>query len=182
MSPCSLALAGHNCVQDFQISGAFAADWFDIAAKAATPVAVPTLRRMLGTLFAERFKLAFHRDAKEPSSLVLVVSKGGPKLRGSQEDAPGVLRRDKAAMMAQHATMSEFVGTPAGPLRTPVIDKTGLTARYDFTVDLSSYFADAKPGQQPDMTGITMSALREQLGLNLESKKGTVEILVIDHC
>ncbi|MBZ5631497.1 MAG: TIGR03435 family protein [Acidobacteriia bacterium] len=84
-------------------------------------------------------------------------------------------------MVAQHATMAEFIGTLAGPLRTPVIDKTGLTGRYDFTVDLSSYFADAKPGQQTDMTSIMMSALREQLGLNLESRKEPVEILVIDH-
>jgi len=52
-------------VQDFRISGALGADRFDIAARAATPVAVPTLRTMLGTLLAERFKLAFHRDTKE---------------------------------------------------------------------------------------------------------------------
>jgi uncharacterized protein (TIGR03435 family) len=109
------------------------------------------------------------------------VAKGGPKLRSSQEDAPGVLRPSKGAMVAQHASMLEFIGTLAGPLRTPVVDKTGLTGRYDFTVDLSSYFADAKPGEQPDMTAIVMSALREQLGLSLESRKEPVEILVIDH-
>jgi uncharacterized protein (TIGR03435 family) len=66
-------------------------------------------------------------------------------------------------------------------LQTPVVDKTGLSGRYDFTVDLSSYLADTKPGEQPDMTGIMVSALREQLGLNLESRKERVEILVIDH-
>jgi uncharacterized protein (TIGR03435 family) len=77
--------------------------------------------------------------------------------------------------------MSEFISTLTGPLRSPVVDQTGLTGRYDFTVDLSSYFADSKPGEQPDMVGIMMSALREQLGLNLESRKVPVEILVIDH-
>jgi uncharacterized protein (TIGR03435 family) len=77
--------------------------------------------------------------------------------------------------------MSEFVDTLSGPLRTPVVDKTGLTRRYDFTVDLSSYFSAGKPGEQPDMTAIVMSALHEQLGLNLEARKETVEILVIDH-
>jgi uncharacterized protein (TIGR03435 family) len=167
-------------VQDFQIAGALGADRFDIVAKAAAPVTVPTLRAMLGTLLAERFNLRLHRETRELSSLVLVVAKGGPKLRSSQEDAPGILRPDRGAMVAQHATMSEFVGTLSGPLRTPVIDKTGLAGRYDFSIDLSSYFADAKPGQQPDMTSMMMSALREQLGLNLESKKEPVEILVID--
>lgn len=168
-------------VQDFQIAGTLSADRFDIVAKAATPVTVPTLRAMLGTLLAERFQLSFHRETRKLSSLVLVVAKGGPKLRSSKEDGPGLLRPDRSAMVAQHATMSEFVGTLAGPLRTPVIDKTGLTGRYDFTVDLSPYFADAKPGQQPDVTVIIMSAMREQLGLNLESRKEPVEILLIDH-
>lgn len=168
-------------VQDFQIAGALGADRFDIVAKAAAPTTVPMLRTMLGTLLAERFKLTLHRDTRELSSLVLVVAKGGPKLRSSQEDAPGVLRPDRSAIVAQHATMSEFIGTLAGPLRTPVIDMTGLTGRYDFTVDLRSYFAEGKPGQQPDMTSILMSALREQLGLSLESRKARVEILVIDH-
>jgi uncharacterized protein (TIGR03435 family) len=168
-------------VQDFQIFGALSADRFDIAAKAAAKTTVPVLRAMMGTLLAERFKLTFHRDIRELSSLVLVVAKGGSKLRNSQEDAPGILRPEKGAMVAQHATMPEFIGTLAGPLRTPVIDKTGLTGRYDFSVDLSSYFEDGKPGQQPDLTAILMSALHEQLGLNLESRKEPVQILVIDH-
>ena len=168
-------------VQDFQIFGALGPERFDITAKASTPTNVSTLRAMLAALLVERFQLKFHRDNRELSSLVLVVAKGGPKLRSSQDDAPGVLRPSKSAMVAQHATMSEFISTLSGPLRTPVIDKTGLTGRYDFTVDLSSYFTDTKPGQQPDMTSVIMSALREQLGLNLESRKEAVEILVIDH-
>jgi uncharacterized protein (TIGR03435 family) len=172
-------------VQDFQIVGNLGTDRFDITAKAGGPPTVPPtvsmMREMLGTLLADRFKLTFHRDTKQLASLSLVVAKGGPKLRASHEDAPGILRPSKSAMVAQHATLAEFVRTLSGPLRTPVVDKTGLTGRYDFTVDLSSYFASTKAGEQPDITGIVMSALREQLGLNLESRKEPVEILVIDH-
>jgi uncharacterized protein (TIGR03435 family) len=168
-------------VQGFQVTGVLGSDRFDIAAKAAAPATAPTLRAMLGSLLAERFKLAVHWDTKERKSLALVVAKGGPKLRSSEEGGPGVLKPNKGSMVAQHTSMSEFIGTLSGPLRSPVVDKTGLTGRYDFTVDLSSYFADVKPGEQPDMTAIVMSALREQLGLNLESRKETVEILVIDH-
>jgi uncharacterized protein (TIGR03435 family) len=168
-------------VQDFQISGVSGADRFDVIAKAAMPVTVPELRAMLRNLLAERFKLTLHRETKELPSLVLVLTKGGPKLQPSREDGPGILRPDKAAMVARHATIAEFIGALAGPLRAPVIDKTGLTGRYDFTVDLSSYLGDAKTGQAPDMTDIVASALREQLGLNLESRKVPLEILVIDH-
>ena len=85
---------------------------------------------------------------KQLASLTLVVAKGAPKLHISQEDGPGILRPNKGAMVAQHATVSEFIGTLAGPLRTPVVDKTGLTGRYDVTVDLGSYFADdPEPGE-----------------------------------
>jgi len=168
-------------VQDFQIAGPLNAERFDVTGKSSAPATVPALRTMLGALLAERFKLAFHRETKDLSSLVLVVAKGGPKLRVSQEDTPGVLQHERAAMVAHHATMPEFIGTLSGPLRMPVIDKTGLTGRYDFTVDLGSYLAAAKSGEQPDMTAIMMSALREQLGLNLELRKESVGILVIDH-
>ncbi len=164
-------------VQDFQIVGALSVDRFDIAAKAAAPETVPALRAMMGTLLAERFKLAFHRDVQERKSLDLVVAKGGPKLHRSEVDAAGVLRPTQGAMVAEHGSMKEFVSTLSGPLRTPVVNKTGLTGRYDFTVDLSSY----PMGEQPDMTAIVMSALREQLGLSLVARKEKVEILVIEH-
>src|SRR5215469_5891906 len=76
-------------VQDSQITGALGPDRFDITAKAATPTSAAIMRSMLGTLLADRFKLELHRDTKELSSLVLVVAKEAPKLRTSQEDAPG---------------------------------------------------------------------------------------------
>jgi uncharacterized protein (TIGR03435 family) len=168
-------------IQDFQITGTLGPDRFDISAKAAAPATVPALRGMLGALLEERFKLTFHRDTKELSFFALVVAKGGPKLNLSHDDTPGVLRPSKAAMVGQHASMSEFGGTLSGPLRTPVIDKTGLTGRYDFTVDLSSGLGGVNPGEHPDLLTIVMSALREQLGLSLERRKGSVEVLVIDH-
>ena len=166
---------------DFEITGDLGTDRFDITAKAGSPSEVSALRPMLGALLGDRFKLTFHRESRQLSSLTLVVAKGGPKLHISQEDGPGILRPSKGAMVAQHATMAEFIGTLSGPLRTPVVDKTGLTGRYDFAVDLSSYFAETKEGEQPDLLAIIMSALREQLGLTLESHKEPVEILVVDH-
>jgi uncharacterized protein (TIGR03435 family) len=168
-------------LQDFQIIGVTDTGRFDIAVKASEPAAVPALRGMLGALLAERFKLTFHRDTRQLPFLALVVAKGGPKLSLSQGDGPGVLQPTRGAMVAQHATMAEFTGSLTGPLRTPVIDRTGLTGRYDFTIDLSSGFADVKPGEPPDMATIVIAALRQQAGLNLESRKGPVEILVIDH-
>lgn len=161
-------------VQEFQIVGDLGSERFDIAAKAGGVATAAMMREMLGGLLAERFKRTFHRDAKQMASLALVVVKGGPRLTVSQEDAPGVLRPSRSA------TMAEYVRTLSGPLRTPVVDRTGLTGRYDFTVDLSSHFASAKGGEAPDITSIVRTALREQVGLNLEALREMVEILVID--
>src|SRR6185295_8828913 len=70
----------------------------------------------------------------------------------------------------ERATMEEFVGVLTQPLQSPVLSQTGLTKRYDFVLDNSP----------PDMAGILVTALNEKLGLNLESKKAPIEILVID--
>jgi uncharacterized protein (TIGR03435 family) len=58
-----------------------------------------------------------------------------------------------------------------------------LKGLYDFTVDLTSYIpTEFKPGDPPpDIVGIAMSVLQDQLGLKLEAKKAPVQILIIDH-
>jgi uncharacterized protein (TIGR03435 family) len=166
-------------VQDFQVAGLSATERYDIAAKASGPVPASELRVMLGTLLADRFKLAFHRESKLLPSYVLVVAKGGAKLRESKDEGPGMLRPNKASLSAQHASLLEFAGALAGPLRTPVIDRTGLFGRYDFAIDLMPYFPETKAADL-DFAGIVIGALRDQLGLTLESRKEPIEILVVE--
>jgi uncharacterized protein (TIGR03435 family) len=76
----------------------------------------------------------------------------------------------------------------SGPLGRTVIDKTGLTGIYDIALDWppddprsASPFAPPGPGLAPEDTAPRLlDALKEQLGLKLESQKGPVEIFVID--
>lgn len=172
-------------IEEYQIDGpAFlAADRYEIAARASGPVSVADLKRMLGALLADRFRLAFHRETKVLPALVLGVARGGPKLRESNDPGPGVMQPNRAAMSAQHTSMAEFARSLAGPLRTPVLDRTGLTGRYDFTVDLLPYFPDnpGAKGGQPDFADIAKSALRDQLGLTLDQRRESIEVLVVDH-
>ena len=94
----------------------------------------------------------------------------------------------------------ESTGTPidmlahvlSRQLGRTVVDKTGLTGNYDFTLD---YTPDnmpmpvhggpeggPKPEMQPDAGGPSLfTAVQEQLGLKLESTKATVDVIVIDH-
>jgi uncharacterized protein (TIGR03435 family) len=65
----------------------------------------------------------------------------------------------------------------------PVIDQTGLTGTFDVVVEF--VLETNGPGggdSQPDPSGPTfLQALKEQLGLRLESQKGPAQVLVIDH-
>lgn len=57
----------------------------------------------------------------------------------------------------------------------PIVDLTGLKGVYDFTLEWVTA-DDARNGAQPSM----FDAVQEQLGLKLERRKQTVEILMID--
>jgi len=82
--------------------------------------------------------------------------------------------------------MTVIVNLLAGPLGRPVINKTGLSGRFDidFRYTPGSGQApssdDAAPVDDP-RTASLFTALQEQLGLRLEPSKGPVDVLVIDH-
>jgi len=61
-------------------------------------------------------------------------------------------------------------------LDRPVVDQTGLTGRFDFTLEWSS---DSNATDSPGPT--FLEALRDQLGLKLTSTKGPIQTLIIDH-
>jgi uncharacterized protein (TIGR03435 family) len=69
----------------------------------------------------------------------------------------------------------------------PVLDRIGLSGAFDFTIefapgDLPQGLGGPPPNSEPDATGPTFfEALQDQLGLKLESTKGPVRVLVIDH-
>jgi uncharacterized protein (TIGR03435 family) len=67
----------------------------------------------------------------------------------------------------------------------PVLDQTGLNGKFDFTIEYTpdpNGPARNRPNFQPDESGPTfLEALKDQLGLKLESTKGPVDVLVVDH-
>jgi len=80
-----------------------------------------------------------------------------------------------------------FIGDTfgAGAMGRPMIDQTGLSGRFDFTLE----WTQERPGQSPpganaqtEPAGVSFEdALRDQLGIKLQARKGPVSILVIDH-
>jgi uncharacterized protein (TIGR03435 family) len=173
-------------VQDSQISGPpwLQSEHYDITARTDGRVTVEQLKLMMRTLLAERFQLTFHRQSKEMRSYVLTVAKSGHKLRESAAEAKPSRQNSATGTAARAFTMGEFADFIAGPLKTPVVDMTGLKGKYDFVLDFTPYLPENAQVMRPDYAdtnGIIISALQGELGLKLESKRESVEVLVIDH-
>lgn len=197
-------------IHDFQLSGGpvwINSDRYNIEAKAEGPPVFSQEYRMLQlrrlqTLLEDRFNLAVHRETRELPVYELTVAKGGAKLqpptcipRASTDVtvAPGKSMRDYCGWGGwgigryefTDGNMSNLAGGLSGMLERIVVDKTGITGRFHLQLtfapdDSVRRFPDLPappPGDAPNI----FTALQEQLGLKLESAKGPVEVLVIDH-
>lgn len=136
------------------------------------------LQKMMQSLLAERFKLLTHRETKELPLYALVTAKGGPKF------TLGPVPESMGQTPFQVPGMGRLIGTQvsaemlakalSGQLNKTVQDHTGLTGVFDFKLEWSP---DASPvPERPSL----FTAIQEQLGLRLESRRGPVEVLVID--
>jgi uncharacterized protein (TIGR03435 family) len=184
---------------------------FNVTAKIAPGATKDQFRLMQQNLLAERFGLKVHWETREMAIYELVVAKGGPRMKeaGPEKPAdpdqprpglPTTITRDKngypvlppgdrsmtmmvgngkAARRVRHETMEQTASYLSIQLGRTVVDVTGLTGKYDFDLywqnNSGSAAADGDSG--PGLP----QAIQEQLGLKLESKKGPVKFLVIDH-
>ncbi len=171
------------------------ADSYDFLAEAPGQVR-PTLDEqmtMLRKLLDERFKLTLHREPKEFPIYALTVAKGGPKLTEavpdtSPEGSPPLvfmLSPDRARLPARNATMGELAWVmQRAALDRAVVDKTGLTGRYDFdlewTPDETQFGGNVPAGNPEPPKPDLFAAMQQQLGLRLEATRGPIEALVID--
>jgi len=174
-------------VQDSQISGATSTvsdllngERYDIVAKSTEPIPDGQLKLMLQNLLAGRFKLALHKQSRDMRVYALVVAQNGPKLRESQGEGESKQQaRSKLARQWTRTDMAQFAVEISGAMEAPVLDQTRLLAKYDFSLDLTPYLPTT--GERPDIAGMMITAIQEQLGLKVESRRAAVDVLVIDH-
>jgi uncharacterized protein (TIGR03435 family) len=166
---------------------------------------------VLQTLLEDRFKLKIHRETKELPVYALTVAKNGLKLQKSSctpfdvnnppppprpgEKLPyicGSVREGGSGLNwtleALGMSMTELARNLSLRLDRTVVDKTGSKETFDVHLNYAREFAAGGPGKSSDPTAAVDSsrpsiftAMQEQLGLRLESAKGPVEVLVIDH-
>ncbi len=143
--------------------------------------------RMLRTLIEDRFQMRFRRATKELTVYALTVAKGGAKLDENKDGGDLEARNSGAGRETyRNFPMPIFANILAAHLEDTVVDKTGLTGSYDFRLEFTPERTgqSAGDGHEPaaHVDGPSLfTALREQLGLELNRRKTPVELLVIEH-
>lgn len=191
-------------LRTFQLSGGpgwINTDAYDITAKpesavqAADASAAPVTdqerktrnelwKERMRALLADRFGLLVHREMKDQPVYLLIVGKNGSKMKevatphGEQGTRGGAGRSQGMA-----ATMPMLANTLANATGRVVLDKTGLTGKYDYMLEWAPEVSAAESRDSAAVSsGPTIfTAVEEQLGLKLESAKEPVEMIVIDH-
>ena len=149
---------------------------YDVSAKAEAGVLLtpenPALR--MQRLLAERFKLAVHTENKIFDGYALVAAKGGPKLTPTAGgEGAGSIFPDGLRLM--NMPLRDFARLLRSLAGRPVVDKTGVQGRYDFTMSFRRL-------DDPDSTLPAFgTALEEEFGLKLEPGQVPLEGVVTDH-
>ena len=196
-------VAGAYGLERFQVSQG--AEWtdkwaasevYDIEARAPGD-AVPTLalaREMMQTLLAERFQLKFNRQTTVTPVYNLVVAPGGAKLEPTNFADSPPRTRDEGSAGSQIRTrflnysMADFARQMRWNLDRPLLDKTGLTGGFDFSLaytaqppGMTPAIAAAMGVPDPEPGQPVVAQIREQLGLRVVPAKEPVDSLVIVH-
>jgi len=143
-------------------------------------------KMMLQALLTERMNLAVHRETRELTVFALTLASTGPKLReAGAADAgsrPGI-RLDHQAFLGHGVPVDALLWHLSRQLHRTVINQTGLSDMYDFTLTLPQGVApgiNEPPPSESDERAI-VAAVEQQLGLKLEPRKASMRVLVIDH-
>jgi uncharacterized protein (TIGR03435 family) len=150
-------------------------------------------RNAIRVLLAERLGLKTHIETRNTAIYNLVVGKGGVKLQAAPppppsangEARPAPPPTDIQAHGSQHglefigsnSTMRALSGVLSSMVEAPVIDKTGLTGTYNYTLQIGREWSERDTESWPSI----FTAVQEQLGLKLESAHESVPNLVVDH-
>jgi uncharacterized protein (TIGR03435 family) len=184
-------------------------DYFDITARAPADTTIDQMRLMMRSLLAERFHLAIHTQTADAQVFALVLAKPGatgPHLKphpasdactgtaaspvGNLPPACGVIAHVSSSEPGLHyggrgvplalvaTSLPTMTGLAAMP--RPVIDETGLSGLYDFTL---TWVHDPTPDDSSiaDNIGNFRAALKNQLGVTLKPSHGPIDFLIVDH-
>ena len=151
---------------------------FDIDAKPPAGYEPRQLAVLMRNLLADRFKLRAHIESRTVQGFALTAAPGGHRLPAGTERT--FLTGRPGLIQGKGRTIAELTGLVADAVAAPVVDKTGLTGTYDLKLEWTPQLAAsaAAPSAQTEVSIFT--ALREQMGLRLDSIPVPIEVAVVD--
>jgi len=166
---------------------------FEIRAKAPATTPKETVKLMLQSLLADRFKLVVHNGTAPLPAYILSVGKDKPRLKEADDSAKSDCQfqeppKDRApgsipyiAFVCHNTTMDTFATNlhdwAGGYLTEPVVDSTGLKGAYDFDIKWTGRGQLQRAGAD----GISIfDAVDKQLGLKLELQTAPRPVLIVD--
>ena len=197
-----LGASGWMTTEKFDVEARLEDADFTHLADMAMEMKIDQIRLMVQSLLAERFGLKLDSSTRTSSFFELVQARGGSKLRPSvmapadpnginvvhPVAGPTLARKGRGKLEATGVSMALLddtisrmpeLGADGGfTIGDLVVDKTGLTGSFDWSLNWTPAGSDA----EQDASGPSLfTALQEQLGLKLQRTKGPVEVLVIQH-
>jgi uncharacterized protein (TIGR03435 family) len=171
----------YDLTTDDQVSGP---DWiksrgtrYEVAAKTAGDVPLMQARILTQKLLADRLKVVVRKESKPLSFAALVEAKGGAKLLAADPNRPpeasyipGRIRGSSTPMPQLALLLSTFE-------RQMILDRTGLTGRYQINLE---YLTEASGAVGDQSKPTLQSALQDQLGLRLESRREPLDAIVVE--
>jgi uncharacterized protein (TIGR03435 family) len=169
---------------------------YDMAGKPDAPGQpnVDQMKMMIQKLLADRFQLKFHFEKKDLSAYAVRITKTGSKIIRSQDDPKGLptfyfgRAASGTTLTFRNSPMSQVTAILQNFLDKPVVDQSGLSEKYDFTVTFTVDAAQAvrlggppvPAPDNPDAAPDLFAAFQQQLGLKLESTQAPVDVMVVD--
>jgi uncharacterized protein (TIGR03435 family) len=137
---------------------------------------------MVQALLTDRCKLTAHQETRELPVYALVIAKGGPKLKPSEINGTTISTgRSRLHVAGTDDTLALLARELAQVLGRVVLNNTGISGRYDLTLQWTPDDTLINGVPDPNQPPGIFTAIQEQLGLKLDSTKGPVPVLVLDH-
>ena len=163
---------------------------YDILAKTSRPSKESEMRRMLKALLVERFQLEAHCETRQLEVMALVNSRAGHRMTASETDGRLQDREDPVrGTVITGASLAELANEMSREVNLPIVDRTGLSGRFDFTFNTQKYLlalrsrviSDGHPPSESDVRVMLLEdVVAGELGLRLEPRRAPVEVVVID--
>lgn len=152
---------------------------YNIVAKTAPGTKRDQIPKMMQALLSDRFKLVIHHEQRVLNYYGLVVAKGGPKLHeptaGPATIPAGI--NGQLRIVSNRMSISEVVSQLSRYMRALVVDETALAGEFEVKL---VWTPDDRPVPEDQKGASVFAAVEEQLGLRLVSRKGPMEVMVVD--